>query len=110
MSPWGWLGKENEDAVASANLIMPFLQVLSGMGAMPGVGIYTSPFFTALNDGLVSFEISSLRSLVFPVICIVLLPMLWQLDGVWYSLVASEVLSVSVSVLFLIGKRKKYQY
>lgn len=75
-----------------------------------GVGMYTSSFFTALNDGIVSLEISSLRSLVFPVLCIVVLPMYWQLDGVWYSMVASEVLSVSASVLFLAGKRKKYRY
>lgn len=75
-----------------------------------GIGIYTSSFFTALNDGLVSIEISSLRALVFPVFCILAMPALWQLDGVWYSLPGSEVLSVIASILFLTGKRKKYQY
>lgn len=72
--------------------------------------IYTSSFFTALNDGAVSAAISFMRALIFPVICIIVLPMIWQLDGVWYSLVASELLGVTVSLGFLIGKRKKYHY
>lgn len=72
--------------------------------------MYISSFFTALNDGAVSAAISFLRSLVLPVVCIIVLPMYWQLDGVWYSLVASEVLGVAVSLGFLLGKRKKYQY
>lgn len=72
--------------------------------------IYTSAFFTALNDGAVSAAISFMRALVLPVLCIILLPMIWQLDGVWYSLVGSEVLGVLVSLFFLIGKKKKYHY
>lgn len=72
--------------------------------------IYTSSFFTALNDGAVSAAISFMRALVLPVICIIILPMLFKLDGVWYSLVASEVLGVLVSLSFFFGKRKKYKY
>ena len=71
---------------------------------------YTSSFFTALNDGAVSAAISFMRALVLPTVCIVFMPMLWQLDGVWYSLVGSEILSVVVSLYFLLGKRKKYGY
>ena len=72
--------------------------------------IYTSSFFTALNDGPVSAAISFMRALVLPVICIILLPMFWQLNGVWYSLVLSEVLGVAVSLAFMLGLRKKYHY
>ena len=72
--------------------------------------IYTSSFFTALNDGPVSAAISFMRSLVLPTVCIILMPMVWELDGVWYSLVGSEVLGVAVSAYFLLSKRKKYQY
>ena len=72
--------------------------------------MYTSCFFTALNDGAVSAVISFMRALVLPVICIIVMPMLWQLDGVWYSLVGSEVLGVFVSLYFLLAKRKKYHY
>lgn len=74
------------------------------------LNMYASSFFTALNDGVVSAAISFLRALVLPVICIVVMPFIWQLDGVWYSLVGSEILGVFVSVGFLLGKRKKYKY
>lgn len=72
--------------------------------------MYTSCFFTALNDGAVSAAISFMRALVLPVICIIFLPMIWKLDGVWYSLAGSEILGFFVSLCFLLGKRKKYKY
>ena len=72
--------------------------------------MYTSCFFTALNDGAVSVAISFMRALVLPVICIIILPMIWKLDGVWYSLVGSEILGVFISLYFLLAKRKKYKY
>lgn len=72
--------------------------------------VYASSFFTALNDGMVSAAISFVRALILPVICIIALPLLWQLDGVWMSLVASETLSVAVSLFFMLTKRKKYHY
>lgn len=72
--------------------------------------IYTSCFFTALNDGAVSAAISFMRALVLPIICIIVMPMLWGIDGVWYSLVGSELLGVFVSLYFMLSKRKKYKY
>lgn len=72
--------------------------------------MYTSSFFTALNDGAVSAAISFMRALVLPVICIIVFPLLMELDGVWMSLVMSEVLGVFVSLVFMLGKRKKYGY
>lgn len=75
-----------------------------------GFNIYTSGFFTALNDGGVSAIISSLRSLVFPTISIIVMPMLFGLDGVWFSLLAGEILSFAVSLSYIFAKRKKYNY
>lgn len=72
--------------------------------------IYASAFFTSLNNGAVSAAISAVRSLALPVICIITLPMLFKLDGVWYSLVLSEFLSVIVSIYFVIKNKKKYNY
>ena len=71
---------------------------------------YTSSFFTALNDGGVSAAISFMRSLVLPLVCIIVMPMIWKLDGIWYSLVMSEVLAFFVSIGFMLGKRRKYHY
>lgn len=72
--------------------------------------MYASSFFTALNNGVVSAVISFVRALLLPVACIILLPMLWELDGVWMSLVMSEVLSVIVSVSLMVYYRKSYHY
>ena len=72
--------------------------------------MYASSFFTALNNGAVSAAISFLRALVLPIVCILVLPLLWKLDGVWMSLVASELIGVIASLAFLLGMRKKYGY
>lgn len=75
-----------------------------------GFAIFGSSFFTALNDGLTSAVISFLRTLVFQVAAILILPLLFDTDGIWYSLIVAEVLAVAVTVLFLFLKRKKYKY
>lgn len=81
-----------------------------------GIAIYGSGFFTALNNGLVSALISFLRTLVFQIAAVLFLPLLFEawlgsgLDGIWVSIVASEVMAVAVTVAFLIGMRKKYHY
>jgi len=75
-----------------------------------GFAIYSSGFFTALNDGLTSALISFLRTLVFQVAAVMILPEIWDLNGIWISIVAAEVMAVLLSVIFLITKRKKYHY
>ncbi|HAB00056.1 MAG TPA: MATE family efflux transporter [Ruminococcaceae bacterium] len=75
-----------------------------------GFSIFGSSFFTALNDGATSALISFLRTLVFQVLAVLLFPLIWELDGIWFSLVAAELLSVITTGLFLLGKRKKYGY
>ena len=75
-----------------------------------GYAIFASGFFTALNDGLTSALISFLRTLVFQVAAVLLMPMILGIDGIWYSIVVAELMAVVLSVTFLIIKRKKYQY
>ena len=75
-----------------------------------GFAIFGSSFFTALNDGLTSALISFLRTLVFQIAAVLLFPLIWDLDGIWISIVAAEVAAVAVTVAFLFGKRKKYGY
>ena len=75
-----------------------------------GFAVFGSSFFTALNDGLVSALISFLRILVFQVILVLTFPLIWQLDGIWLSIVAAEMLAVLVTAGFMIRKRKKYHY
>lgn len=75
-----------------------------------GFAIYGSSFFTALNDGLVSAAISFLRTLVFQVLCVLIFPLFWQVDGIWVSLMAAEAMAVCVTVVFLRVKQRVYQY
>ena len=75
-----------------------------------GFAIYSSGFFTALNDGLTSALISFLRTLVFQVAAVLILPELWGLTGVWISIVVAEFMAVVLSAAFLVIKRKKYHY
>lgn len=75
-----------------------------------GINIFASSFFTALNNGLVSAVISFLRTLLFQVIALLLLPMLWGLDGVWLAIAAAEGLGLAVSIFFLVRMRGRYHY
>ncbi len=92
------------DMTAHAFSIFSFSFLLSGFS------IFGSSYFTALNDGLTSALISFLRTLVFQIAAVLLFPIIFNLDGIWFSIVAAEIMSVTVTMLFLILKRKKYGY
>lgn len=75
-----------------------------------GFAIFGSSFFTALNNGLISALISFLRTLVFQIGAVLLLPLVWGVDGIWASIIAAELAACALSLLFIAAKRKKYQY
>ena len=75
-----------------------------------GMNIFASSFFTALCNGVVSAAISFVRSLLLRGGMVLLLPLLWGLDGVWGAVVAAEGLGAIVSIVFLLCYRKRYQY
>ncbi|MBE7020026.1 MAG: MATE family efflux transporter [Ruminococcaceae bacterium] len=75
-----------------------------------GFAIFFSGFFTALNDGLTSAILSFSRTLVFQLLAVIILPLIWGLDGIWISLTVAEVLAVMCGFVFLVLKRKKYNY
>lgn len=60
--------------------------------------------------GTTSALISFLRTLVFQVAAVLLLPLIWEIDGVWISIVVAEVMAAAISAVFLVIKRKKYHY
>ena len=75
-----------------------------------GYAIFASGFFTALSDGVTSAIISFLRTLVFQAAAVLILPAIWGIDGIWWSIGVAEMMAVVFSALFLILKRKKYKY
>lgn len=76
-----------------------------------GIAIFGSSFFTALNDGLTSAIISFLRTLIFQLGAVLLLPWLFDgVDGIWWSVVIAEVMAAVLTTVFLFAKRRKYRY
>lgn len=75
-----------------------------------GVNIFSSAFFTALSNGKISAIISFLRTFVFLVAGMLLLPTLLGVDGIWLSVPLAELLTVFISVFYLRGQRKTYHY
>ena len=75
-----------------------------------GFNIFGSAFFTALNDGFISALISFLRTLVFEVAAVLVLPELFGIDGVWLSVTAAECAALAVTLACFIKMRKTYGY
>ena len=75
-----------------------------------GFNIFGSAFFTALNNGLVSAILSFLRLFFFQAVTVLVLPLFLDLDGIWLSTVASELISIVVTVSFIFALKKKYNY
>lgn len=92
------------------NLTVHAFRLFSFSFIFSGVAIYSSGFFTALNNGLISAILSFMRSLVFQVAFVFLLPFLFGTDGIWWAMFATEAGASVVAVIFFIVYRKKYRY
>ena len=77
---------------------------------LAGFNIFTSGFFTALNNGAISAAISFLRTLVFQTASVLILPLLLGVDGIWWAITVAEIFAFLISLLFLFLKRNKYHY
>ena len=75
-----------------------------------GISIFSSSFFTALNNGVISAIVSFLRTLVFQLASVIILPLIFGIDGIWWSITLAEVFAFIVSLIFVIVKKKEYHY
>ena len=75
-----------------------------------GFGVFGSALFTALNNGLISAIISFARTFVFQIGCVLLIPLLFGLNGIWLSLVAAELLGCVVVFAMICARRGQYRY
>ncbi len=85
-------------------------QIYSFSFLFASISIYGSSFFTALNDGLTSALISFLRTLLFQIAAVLILPVLLGIDGIWLSIVVAEITSALLTGLFIFVKKGKYHY
>ena len=84
--------------------VYAFVYLLTGWNG------FGSAFFTALGNGWVSAIISFLRTLVFQIAAVLLLPALLGAEGIWNANTAAEVLSLTVTAFFLVRYRHVYHY
>lgn len=92
------------------NMTVHAFRLFSFTFLLSGFNIWCSSFFTALNNGAISAAVSFLRTLVFQLAAVLILPIFFKLDGVWISVAFAEVSAFFISVIFLLAKRKKYNY
>lgn len=78
--------------------------------ALLGYNIFASGLFTAMNNGLISAVISFLRTFVFQVAAVLMLPLWFGTDGVWLAASAAEIGALLFSVLFIRRFRHRYGY
>lgn len=76
-----------------------------------GFNIFGSSFFTALNNGVVSAVISFLRTLVFQIGAVLILPIVFGgINGIWSSVTVAELLTLCITITFFVRQRRKYHY
>jgi len=75
-----------------------------------GYNIFGSAFFTALGNGVVSAAISFLRTLLFQIAAVLILPLLLGIDGIWLAIVVAELLALIITVYFFVKKKDNYHY
>lgn len=85
-------------------------RVFSASFIFSGFCIFSSSMFTALNNGPISAAISFMRTLVYQLALVILLPLLLGLDGIWLSMLFAEALAIITAFTIILIKRKKYGY
>lgn len=76
-----------------------------------GYSIFTSSMFTAFGNGVISALVSFLRTIVFQIGAVFILPLIvGGINGIWAAVTVAEILATVVSAIFCIVKRKKYGY
>ena len=92
------------------NIATHGLRIYSISFLLVGFNLYASAFFTALNNGIVSAIISTLRTFIFEGSCIMILPIFFGINGIWSAIIAVEILTLFVACYYLIALRKRYNY
>ena len=92
------------------NLTRHAFSIFSFSFLLSGLNIFASGFFTALNNGLISAVISFARTLVFQAACVLLLPAMFGVDGIWYATLVAEGLACLLSLWLIDRKKHFYHY
>lgn len=75
-----------------------------------GFNIFGSSLFTALSNGLISAVISFVRTLICQIAAVLLLPLIFGLDGIWWAIVVSEAVALILTVFCFVKFKERYHY
>ena len=92
------------------NMTIHAFNIFSIAFLFSGIGIFGSSMFTALNNGVISAILSVERTVILQVLFVIVLPMFWGIDGVWWSIVFAEGISMLITLAFVIAYKNRYQY
>ena len=92
------------------NMTVHAFKIFSFVFIFAGFSIFCSAFFTVLNNGLVSAIISFLRTVIFQLITVLIFPLFWGLDGIWFSIVGADIMAFIIVVFFMFYEKKRYGY
>ncbi len=91
-------------------LTMRAIRISMASFVLVGVNIFTSAWFTGLNNGKVSAAVSFIRNLILELGFVFLLPALLGPDGIWLAVDAAEVCALIMTITLILAYRKRYGY
>lgn len=75
-----------------------------------GFNIFASGMFTALSNGIVSAVLAFSRSFAFMLVTMLVLPVLFGVNGIWLATPAAELMALFLSAFMFLKYRERYQY
>lgn len=75
-----------------------------------GFCIFITSMFTALNNGFVSGLLSLLRTLIFELGLLFLLPVIFGAEGLWWAIPICELLAIISCIICFVIYKKRYNY
>ena len=95
---------------AMQDLTVKAFRIYSISFLLAGFNGYASAFFTALNNGFVSTILATSRTLVFETFAVMVLPLLFGLDGIWMAALMAEIMALVLTLIFVAKMRSRYRY
>lgn len=86
------------------------LQIYSVSFLLCGVNVYASSLFTALNNGILSAIIAFSRTLIFECGAVMVIPLIFGIDGIWWAITFAECGAVLLSLSLVLRYRRRYHY
>ena len=88
-----------------AGIALHGFHIVATSFAMMAFNVFASGWFTALNDGKTSAILSFCRTIIFMVLPVLVLPHIFEMEGVWLSITVGEVLSLVMSIYYFVKFR-----